>query len=108
MLTEFISALCTLGLVILAILVTVRAIPAEDAFRMIGKGLLIVFLGLFAICELRVLLRTGLAALAVFLKAALLSLAVTVSVTLLVMLLVWLIKTKFPARRKVSHDGGEP
>lgn len=40
---QFISALCTLAIIVLAILVMTRAISLEDALKAIGKMLILVF-----------------------------------------------------------------
>jgi hypothetical protein len=109
MITECISAICTLGIVVLAILITTRAISLEDALKTIGKAFLLLFILYFAVCMLASPVRAGLATLVTLLATAIRWLVVAVIVIALLILLLWMLSRKSVTRRSVksNRDGGE-
>jgi hypothetical protein len=109
MITQCISALCTLGIVVLAILITTRAISLEDALKAIGKAFLLLFILYFAVCILASPVRAGLAALVALLATAIRWLVVAVIVIALLILLLWMLSRKSVRRlnTKSNRDGGE-
>ncbi len=80
MITQCISAAGTLGVIVLAILVIVRAVSLDDALESVGKLLVLILVAALAGCLLRPLLLAGGGALNYILRAALLGLVVTVVV----------------------------
>lgn len=88
MVTECLSALCTLGIVIIAILVITRAISLDDALKSIGKAFLLLLVLYFAVCMLAGPVHDGLTALVALLAKAVRWLVVTVIVTFALMILV--------------------
>jgi hypothetical protein len=109
MIGQCISAVCTLGVVILAILIMTRAISLEDALTRIGKALLALVLVYVGVCALTPLLRAGLTAFAAMLKTAVRWLAVAIFVVLPVTLLVWALLSRSIARpnQKSVQDQGD-
>src|SRR5689334_13836527 len=109
MITECISAICTLGIIVIAILITTRAISLEDALKAIGRALLLLFILYCAVCMLASPVRAGLAALVALLATAVRWLVVAVIVIALLILLLWMLSRKSVTRRsaKSNHDGGE-
>ena len=109
MLTQCISATCTLGLVILAILVITRAVSLEDALNAIGKALLVLVLVLAAVCLVGPLVRAGMAALTLLVETVIPWLLVTVLVVAVVILclrtLLWRSGARPEARGR--RDRGE-
>jgi hypothetical protein len=109
MITECISAICTLGLVVLAILITTRAISLEDALKAMGKAFLLLFILYFAVCMLVSPVRAGFAALVALLATAIRWLVVAVIIIAPLILLLWMLLRKSVMRRsaKSNRDGGE-
>lgn len=109
MITECISAICTLGIVVLAILITTRAISLEDALKAIGKAFLAIFLAYLAVCIIAPPLRAGVLALIAILKAAVRWLAVAVCIGVPVTLIVRALLSRFTARSNTNgaRDRGD-
>jgi len=109
MITECISAICTLGLVVLAILITTRVISLEDALKAIGKAFLLLFILYFAVCMLVSPVRAGLAALVALLATAIRWLVVAVIIIAPLILLLWMLSRTSVTRlnAKSNRDGGE-
>jgi cytochrome c biogenesis protein CcdA len=109
MITECISAICTLGTVVLAILITTRAISLEDALKAIGKVFLSIMAVYLAVCALAPPLRAGATALAQMLKTIVLWLVVAVSIIALGMLVLKALRSRFTARSNTNsaRDRGD-
>ena len=109
MIGSFICAVCTLALVVVAILVTIRAVSLEEAAKAIGRIVLVFVLVLIAVCLLREAVITGVPALMVLLKTFVRWLIVTVFVIAMLILLLWMLSRKSVTRRsaKSNHDGDE-
>ena len=109
MIVQCISAVCTLGIVVLAILIMTKAISLDDAVKIAGKTLLLLVILSFAVCVIGPPFRAGLTALAAFLKAILHWLVVAVIVIALLILFIQTLRWKFSARSNVSRsrNGGE-
>jgi hypothetical protein len=75
---QLISALCVLGVVIIALLIMTNAISLEEAIKAFGRGFALLIVALWAICVLK-----GLVAVAV---SALRSLAIWIAIIAFVML----------------------
>lgn len=110
MIAQFISAVCTISLMILAILIMTKAISLEDAVKAILKGLLALVVLYIAICSLAPPLVAGVTALARVLKAALVWLTVTVIVATLLILFIRVILLRLIAQMNARRDPdrGEP
>jgi hypothetical protein len=109
MIGQCISAICTLGVVILAILIMTRAISLDDAVKIAGKILILLVILSFAVCVIGPPLRAGLTALAHVLQTILNWLVVAVLVTALLILFIQMLRWKYSARPNVSRsrNGGE-
>jgi protein-S-isoprenylcysteine O-methyltransferase Ste14 len=109
MIGQCISAVCTLGVVILAILIMTRAISLDDAIKIAGKVLLLLVILSFAVCMIGPPLHAGLTALAHVLQTILKWLVVAVIVIALLILFIQTLRWKYSARPNVSRsrNGGE-
>lgn len=109
MITQCVSALCTLGIVVIAILITVRAISLEDALKAIGKVFLVILAAYLAVCLLAPPLRAGMTAMVDLLKVAVRWLVVAVSVIALAMLVLTALRSRFTARSNTNsaRDRGD-
>lgn len=103
MITECISAICTLGIVVLAILITTRVISLEDALKATGKALLLLFILYFAVCMLAEPVGAALTALVAILAKAVRWFVVAVFVILALMILIRVLSRKSGSR---SHASG--
>jgi hypothetical protein len=108
MITQCISALCTLGIIVIAILIMTRAISLEDALKAIGKAFLLLFILYFAVCMLASPVRAGAMALVALLATAIRWLVVAVIVIALLIIFIWTLRWK-SARSNASRsrNGGE-
>jgi hypothetical protein len=106
MISQCFSAICKLGIVILAILLIISAISLKDALKAIGKIFLLIVAAYMAVCLLVPPLVAGLIALAGLLKALAFWLAVAVLVAVLVMLLVRVSQRRFAAHSKADSARG--
>lgn len=109
MITECISAVCTLGIVVLAILIITRAISLDDAVKIAGKTLLLLVILSFAVCVIAPPLRAGLTALARVLQTILNWLVVAVLIMVPLMLVIKALRWRFAARANANSgaDRGE-
>ena len=109
MIGQCLSAMCTLGIVFLAILIMTRAISLDDAVKIAGKILLLLVILSFAVCVIGPPLRAGLAALAHVLQTLLNWLVVAIIVMVPLMLVITALRWRFAARANVnsSADRGE-
>lgn len=109
MIGQCISAICTLGVVILAILIMTRAISLDDAVKIAGKILILLVILSFAVCVIGPPLRAGLTALAHVLQTILNWLVVAVLVMVSLMLVITVLRWRFAARSNAesSRNGGE-
>ena len=106
---QCVSTVCTLGLVVLAILIMTRAISLDDALKGIGKTLLMLVILCLAVCFLGPALHALIAALADLIMTVIHWLVVTVFAVALLMLLVRLLLRRFSGRpnAKSSRYRGE-
>ncbi len=95
---QCVSALATLGLVVLAILIMTRAISLDDALKSAGKALVLIILFYCIACAIAPALRAGLSAVAHLLMTAIRWIVVTVFVTALLILLGRMLLLRFSAR----------
>jgi O-antigen ligase len=86
MVTECLSALCTLGIVVIAILVITRTISVDDALKSIGKAFVLMLVLYFAVCMLAGPVSAGLTALVALLAKVVRWLVVAVIVAGLLIL----------------------
>jgi|SRR5882724_7296984 len=109
MIGQCISAVCTLGVIVLAILIMTKSISPEDALKWIGKALLAIILAYIAVCMLAPPLRAGVLALIAILKAAVRWLVVAVFVVVPVTLLIRALLSRFMARSNTNgaRDRGD-
>jgi|SRR5882724_835836 len=98
MITQCISAPCTLGIVVLAILIMTRSISLEDALKAVGKAFLAIMLAYLAVCMLGPPLRAGVVALIHLLKAVVQWLVVAVFVVEPVTLFIRVLYARFISR----------
>jgi hypothetical protein len=109
MVVQLFVIVCTMGLIVMAILIMTKAISLEDALKETGKTLLILVILCFAVCYLGPALHATIAALAGLLMAAIRWLVVAVFAAALLMLLPRLLRWRFSGRsnRKSSRHGGD-
>jgi low temperature requirement protein LtrA len=88
MVSQCFGALCTLGIVVIAILVITRRISLDDALKSIGKLLLLIVALYFAVCMLAGPVQTGFAALVTLLAKAVRWLVVAVVIVVLFRIIV--------------------
>jgi hypothetical protein len=108
MILQCISALCTLGLVVLAILIVIQRVSLDDALKAVGKAVFLLVVLSFAACLIGPIVHTGFAALAVLLKAVVHWLLVAVIIAALLILFIRALRWK-STRSNVdrSRNGGE-
>jgi hypothetical protein len=99
MIAQCISAVFTLAIVVLAILIMTRAISLDDTLKTIGKKLALIVLAYFVVCALGPPLRAGMAALASLLTSALRWLAVAVIVAGPLILVARVLLRRFSVRQ---------
>jgi hypothetical protein len=106
---QLISTVCTLGLIVIALLVITRRISLEDAIKVILKGVLAVILVLTLICVLKEPIAAALNIGLAVLKTCIAWLSLIV-LALLLIRLVWGPRAAKGARassRRFNHDGGD-
>lgn len=104
MLLQFISAVCIVSCIILAMLIMIGIVSPKDACKAIGKGLLMFLCTLMAVCMLRSLLTSATILLLQFLKAIVPWLVVTVFLVTAAMVVLRLLLRRF-GTGKENHDG---
>ena len=109
MVVQLILVVCTMGLIVMAILIMTKAIPLEDALKGIGKTLLMLVILCLAVCFLGPALHALIVALADLIMTVIHWLVVTVFAVALLMLLVRLLLRRFSGRpnAKSSRYRGE-
>jgi hypothetical protein len=109
MITQCISAVCALGVVFLAILITTRAIALDDALKVIGKALLVIMVVYIALCVLAPPLRVAVMAFVDLLKLVVRWLVVAVFVVVPVTLFIRALVSRFIARSNTNsaRDRGD-
>lgn len=103
MIVQLISVVCTMGFVVLAILIMTRAIPLEEALKEIGKTLLILVGLSFAVCWLGPPLHAALNALVILLTTMVRWIVVAVFFTLALMILIRVLSRKSGSRSHASR-----
>jgi hypothetical protein len=109
MIGQCISAVCTIVVVILAILIMTRAISLDDALKIAGKILVALAALYLAACLLGPPLVAGMNALALIFKTLIRWLVVAVLIAVPLMLLITALRRRFAARSNAegSRSGGE-
>lgn len=102
MFTQCIAPICTIAVIVLAILLMTRVISLEDALKQIGKMFLLILLVYMAICILTPPIRAGLMALRELFSIVVRWLLVAVFVIVLLMLLVRVLQRRFAAHSKAN------
>lgn len=109
MVSQCISAVAVLGIVVIAILIMTRAISLEQAASVLGRGFLVLVLAILALCMVKGLLVTAATDALGLLKSLTPWLVVLVLVTTGTMIVSRLLIARFGNRspRRGDHDGGE-
>lgn len=109
MLGQSISAVCVLGIVIVALLTMTRTISMKEAAHAVGRVFLVVVGVLFALCLLKPLLVTGVTAALWLLKSLVLWLAVIAVVIIVLTLVVRILISRFKNSfaRRGNRERGE-
>lgn len=106
--SQFLTSICTLGIVLLAILVMVRVVDPGQAVKMVGKGFLFIMAALLALCMLKTVIVPAVLSALLFLQHMIAPIAIIAVLIVVLLLVARIVVSRFqnllPARGR-DHRG---